>query len=217
MSKSVAAASGHALWAKMPKANAELFALTYGSLVTELIRDYDSIDDINEQLEKMGYSIGVRCVDEFLAKSEQHGMTVPTCQNLKDTAEVVAKTGFRMFLGISCDVTMAPDGNAFSLFMYENPLSLFVELPKTTETLSDSTGAAGGGRGGAAAGGPKQWKDLKYSNLYCGILRGSLEQINLRVSCEYVRDVLQGEEVNEIRVTLREVLQDGAGDDYKEE
>mmetsp|Transcript_14510 Transcript_14510/g.20471 ORF Transcript_14510/g.20471 Transcript_14510/m.20471 type:complete len:206 (-) Transcript_14510:149-766(-) len=205
MSKSVAAASGHALWAKMPKANAELFALTYGSLVTELIRDYDSIEEINEQLEKMGYSIGVRCVDEFLAKSEQHGMTVPTCQNLKDTAEVVAKTGFRMFLGISCDVTMAPDGNAFSLFMYENPLALFVELPKTNDMPT------------AAGGATKKWEDLKYSNLYCGILRGSLEQINLRVSCEYIRDVLQGEEVNEIRVTLREVLQDGAGDDYKEE
>mmetsp|Transcript_1278 Transcript_1278/g.1785 ORF Transcript_1278/g.1785 Transcript_1278/m.1785 type:complete len:216 (-) Transcript_1278:118-765(-) len=215
MSKSVAAASGHALWAKMPKANAELFALTYGSLVTELIRDYDSIDEINEQLEKMGFSIGVRCVDEFLAKSEQHGMTVPTCQNLKDTAEVVAKTGFRMFLGISCDVTMAPDGNAFSLFMYDNPLALFVELPKTNETSGTSESNAGASGGSAA--GPKKWKDLKYSNLYCGILRGSLEQINLRVSCEYVRDVLQGEEVNEIRVTLREVLQDGAGDDYKEE
>ena len=35
-SKSQASAAGQALWAKMPKANAELFALTYGSLVTEL-------------------------------------------------------------------------------------------------------------------------------------------------------------------------------------
>ena len=39
MSSKSQAASGQALWAKMPKANAELFALTYGSLVTELVRD----------------------------------------------------------------------------------------------------------------------------------------------------------------------------------
>jgi hypothetical protein len=29
--------------------------------------------------------------------------------------------------------------------------------------------------------------------------------------------VLQGDEVNEIRVELKEILSDGAGDDYKEE
>lgn len=200
MSKSVAAASGHALWTKMPKANAELFALTYGSLVTELIRDYEDIAQVNEQLELMGYSIGVRCVDEFLAKSEQHGMTVPTCMSLKDTAEVVAKTGFRMFLGVSCDVTVAPDGNSVSLFLYDNPLALFVELPQANDK-----------------GSVKNWDQLKYSNLYCGVLRGALEQINLRVECTFVRDVLQGEEVNEIRVELKEKLADGAGDDYKEE
>ena len=109
MSKSTAAANGHTLWTKMPKANAELFALTYGTLVTELVRDYDTIAEINEQLDKMGYSMGVRCVDEFLAKADQAGMTIPPCSNLQDTAEVVAKTGFRMFLGVSCEIQMASD------------------------------------------------------------------------------------------------------------
>lgn len=193
MSKSSAAANGHALWQKMPKANAELFALTYGTLVTELVRDYDSVDDINEQLEKMGYSIGVRCVDEFLAKADQASMQIPACRNFGETAEVLAKTGFRMFLGISAEVQMIND-SSFSLLIYENPLSLFVELP------SD----------------PK-WKNLSYSNLYCGILRGSLEQVNMKVDCKFVKDVLQGDDVNEIRVELKEVLMDGAGEEYQEE
>mmetsp|Transcript_4594 Transcript_4594/g.7146 ORF Transcript_4594/g.7146 Transcript_4594/m.7146 type:complete len:194 (-) Transcript_4594:111-692(-) len=193
MSKSTAAANGHSLWQKMPKANAELFALTYGTLVTELVRDYESTEDINEQLEKMGYSIGVRCVDEFLAKADQAGMVIPPCRAFAETAEVMAKTGFRMFLGVSAEVQMISD-SSFSLLIYENPLSLFVELP------SD----------------PK-WKDLKYSNLYCGILRGSLEQVNLRVECTFVKDVLQGDDVNEIRVDLKEVLVDGAGEEYQEE
>lgn len=196
MSKSTAAANGHTLWTKMPKANAELFALTYGTLVTELVRDYDTIAEINEQLDKMGYSMGVRCVDEFLAKADQAGMTIPPCSNLQDTAEVVAKTGFRMFLGMSCEIQMASD-TAFSLIMYDNPLALFVELPENDGT--------------------KNWKDLNYSNLYCGILRGALEQVNLKVECKFVKDTLQGDEVNEIRVELKEVLQDGAGDEYKEE
>jgi hypothetical protein len=193
MSKTNAAANGHTLWQKMPKANAELFALTYGTLVTELVRDYESTEEINEQLEKMGYSIGVRCVDEFLAKADQAGMTIPSCRAFGETAEVLAKTGFRMFLGISAEVQMISD-SSFSLLIYENPLSLFVELPND----------------------PK-WKDLNYSNLYCGILRGSLEQVNLRVECTFVKDVLRGDDVNEIRVELKEVLQDGAGEDYQEE
>ena len=32
-----------------------------------------------------------------------------------------------------------------------------------------------------------------------------------------MRDTLKGDELNEIRVELKEVISDGAGDDYKEE
>lgn len=203
MSKS-ATASGHSLWNKMPKANAELFALTYGSLVSELLRDENDILEINTQLERIGHSIGIRCVDELLAKSELNEVTISPCKKMKDTAEVVAKIGFRMFLGMSCEVAnISADGKAFSLFLYENPLSIFVELP---ESSKDSEGE----------GGP-DWSQMKYSNIYCGVIRGALEQVNLKVNCEFVRDVLQGDDVNEIRVELKEVLAVSAGDDYKEE
>ena len=51
MNKTSATSSGHILWSKVPKANAELFALTYGALVTELIRDYDNDPaEVNAQL-----------------------------------------------------------------------------------------------------------------------------------------------------------------------
>ena len=60
-------------------------------------------------------------------------------------------------------------------------------------------------------------RKLKYSNVYCGVIRGALEQVNLKVECSIVRDTLKGGELNEIRVELKEVLADGAGDDYKEE
>ena len=191
MSKTPSSATGQALWSKMNKANAELFALTYGALVQELLGDFDTIDEIHLQLDKMGYSMGVRCVDEILAKSEQAGIVLPPCISLKDTAEVVAKTGFRMLLGMNVDITVK-DESSFSLLFSDNPLALFVELPE-------------------------EYKELQYSRVYCGILRGALEQVNLKVDCKFVKDMLQGDDVNEIFVHLKEVLLDGAGDDYKEE
>jgi hypothetical protein len=193
MSKTTtSAAAGAALWSKMEKANAALFALTYGSLITELLRDFDTVEEIHAELEKMGHNIGLKSVDEILAKSEQQGIIIPPCTSLKDTAQVIAKTGFKMMLGINVDTVLSTDGNSFSLILNENPLALFVELPP-------------------------EYKTLQYSILYCGVIRGALEQVNLKVKCTFVKDQLQGDETNEIHVQLEQVLQDGAGDDYKEE
>jgi trafficking protein particle complex subunit 3 len=33
--------------------NAEVLTLTYGSIVRQLIADYDDVDEVNKQLEKM--------------------------------------------------------------------------------------------------------------------------------------------------------------------
>ena len=178
MSKSSALANGQGLWSKIPKANAELFALTYGALVSEVIRDQEeNLAKVNETLEQIGYSIGIRCVDEFLAKSN-----APYCRNLAETAEVLGKTAFRMFLGISAEVVLhnqaAPEApsaagevespvTSFSLVFQENPLSLFVELPANYA------------------------QDLEYNILYCGVLRGALEMLNYKVDCTFVRSPLK--------------------------
>jgi len=208
MSKTSATSSGHILWSKIPKANAELFALTYGALVTELIRDYDNDPaEVNAQLEKIGHSIGVRCVDEFLSKADMNGISISTCKTMRDTADVISKIGFRMFLGVSAEVgNFSTDGRSFSLFLTDNPLSIFVELPESHQQPSEGV-----------VGSENNKEKLLYSNIYCGLIRGALQQVNLRVECKFLRDVLLGEEVNEIKVELKEVLMDGAGDDYKEE
>jgi trafficking protein particle complex subunit 3 len=188
MSKSSPAGSGQVLWSKAPKANAELFALTYGALVTEVIRDHEEdMTQINEALEKIGYSIGIRCVDEFLAKSN-----APYCKTLAETAEVLGKTAFRMFLGIAVDVQMH-NKTSFSLLFQENPLALFVELPD------------------------QYAQTLEYSILYCGVIRGALEMLNYKVECAFLKSPLKGDDIHEIKVDLKQVLADGAGDDYKEE
>jgi hypothetical protein len=58
-------------------------------------------------------------IDEFLAKSG-----INNCQDFKDTAEVIAKVAFKMFLGINVDVSHWNAENTIcSLLIYENPLT----------------------------------------------------------------------------------------------
>ena len=46
---------GPAAWKGMEKMNSELFTLTYGALVAQLLRDYEDVDAVNAQLDKMGF------------------------------------------------------------------------------------------------------------------------------------------------------------------
>ena len=259
-----AVTTGQFLWSNIPKANTELFALTYGALIVEIIRDLEDPLQINEQIYAIGKSIGVRCVDEYLARldaalpsganvnvmafasaaenkalsnnfsthsnsnNKNHRMNIddvhtiqpigdnnnnnnnntqtisnsssalfsalPACKSFRDTAESIAKIGFKMFLGVTCDVAnFSSDGRSFSLYLYEDPLAMFVELPE------EMTGS------------------IKYANVYCGIISGALEQLNMKVDCRFVRDILCGDDLSEMRVELKEVIVDGAGDDYQEE
>ena len=52
---------------------------------------------------RRGYNIGVRLIDEFLAKAQ-----VGQCGNFSETAEVIAKVGFKMFLGVTAEVRPPP-------------------------------------------------------------------------------------------------------------
>ena len=48
------------------------------------MQDYENVDDVNRQLEKMGYNIGVRLVEDFLARTGSG-----KCQDFRDTAEKI--------------------------------------------------------------------------------------------------------------------------------
>ncbi|ODV90566.1 hypothetical protein CANCADRAFT_2296 [Tortispora caseinolytica NRRL Y-17796] len=174
-------AVGEEVWkTKIDKVNAELVALTYGSLVAQLCRDFENnYDRVNEQLDKMGYNIGLRLIEDFLARSG-----IGRCSSFKDTAEVISKVGFKMFLNVVPRVSnWSADGKTFSLYIDDNPLADFVELPPQSENL---------------------W----YSNIYCGVLRGALEMTQMQVHAEFVSDVLQGHAATEIKVQLLQILKD---------
>lgn len=202
-------------------------------MVGELIRDLEKTDKIQEELDRMGHSMGIRCVEEFLAKAG--GDVISSSSNssnnnsFADTADLM-KMALKMFLGVSAIDYAPPAGNSsstdgttanttttattaatatagntttggsagsgssnqYSIFLPENPLAIFVELPEDR-------------------------LDLEYSQLLCGLVRGMLEMLQFDVSCQMVQSQLKGDDVNEIRVQLQQVLQEGAGEEYQEE
>jgi hypothetical protein len=165
------------------KISYELFTLTYGSFVAQLLKDYESPEEVNKQLDQIGYNMGVRMIEDFLSRSPQIGR----CTDFRETADVLAKQAFKMFLGIQPTIT---NWNAtfdeFSLVLDPNPLTEFVELPDdgSLDTLC-------------------------YSQMICGAIRGALEMVQLKVECVVKSDQLKGDyNVTEIGVKFIEIIQD---------
>jgi hypothetical protein len=97
-----------------------------------------------------------------------------------------------MFLGITPEVSSwNKEINSFSLIFSENPLVDFVELP------------------------PK-YLDLQYCNVLCGVIKGALEMVQLQVECKFVRDVLKGDDVTELRVELKGMVKSAMSEEYGE-
>ncbi|CAG98514.1 TRAPP complex core subunit BET3 [Kluyveromyces lactis] len=180
---------GETVWKnRTVKINAELFTLTYGSIVSQLCQDYQrDFKKVNDQLFSMGYNIGIRLIEDFLART-----AIPRCDNFVTTSEVISKCAFKIFLNITPHVTnWSNTKNSFSLIFDENPLSDFVELPMDAS------------------------KELWYSNILCGVLKGALEMVQLDCEVYFVSDVLRGNTQTELRVKLNKVLKDEmpAGED----
>lgn len=56
-------------------------------MVAQMCSDYDNdYAEVNKKLDTMGYSIGMRLVEDFFAKSGTQ-----RCANFRDTAEAISK------------------------------------------------------------------------------------------------------------------------------
>ncbi|BBN04638.1 trafficking protein particle complex subunit 3 [Marchantia polymorpha subsp. ruderalis] len=166
---------GDAVFANVERVNAELFTLTYGAIVRQLLTDFEEVDEVNKQLDTMGYNIGIRLIDDFLAKAN-----ITRCSDFRETAETIAKVGFKMFLGVTGSVAnWNADGTECSLILDDNPLVDFVELPETCQ-------------------------GLYYCNILCGVIRGALEMVSMRTEVKFVKDILRGDDAYEMRLKLLE-------------
>ncbi|XP_062897790.1 trafficking protein particle complex subunit 3-like [Mobula hypostoma] len=151
----------------------ELIILTYGTVVQQLCKDFENDEDINKELDKMGYNIGSRLVEDFLART-----SITQCRNFHETAEVIAKVAFKMYLGVAARVTFwTLAGDDCSLFLEKNPLTDYVEIPNKHSCLL-------------------------YSNMICGILRGALKMVRLPVDVQLLQDSVKENNITEIRMRL---------------
>ena len=93
------------------------------------------------------------------------------------------------FLGINGDLNQNPENEKEYHYIFQiNPLALFVELPE-------------------------HLKELCYSNIICGIIRGLLENANFKVQCSFDKDKTKGDETNDIKIVLVEIIEERFIDD----
>ena len=56
--------------------------------MAQLCKDFDGdYVEVNKQLDRMGYNIGLRLIEDYLAKSN----TMKRCANFRETADMIAK------------------------------------------------------------------------------------------------------------------------------
>ncbi|KAF7491605.1 hypothetical protein SSS_05862 [Sarcoptes scabiei] len=160
------------------KINSDLFVLTYGAIVAQLVKECDNAEEINKQLDKMGYNIGLRLIEDYLSKTQ-----MTRCHDFKDVAERI-QNAFRIYLGFAPTITnWSAAQDEFSILIDYNPLTEFVELP---DHLSN----------------------LRYCNLLCGVIRGALEMVQIDVQVYFLQDYLRGDQTTELRVRFMKKIED---------
>jgi len=48
------------------------------------VKDYENADEVNKNLDRMGYNIGIRIIEDFLARTN-----FPRCTDMRDAADKI--------------------------------------------------------------------------------------------------------------------------------
>lgn len=87
----------------------ELLALTYGAFISQIVKDYEDVTEINKQIELLGYecrggvssryNMGLRLIEDYLSKTHTRGI-----KSFQTTCENIATKALPMYTGVTASV-----------------------------------------------------------------------------------------------------------------
>ena len=161
----------------------DLITFMYGSLLVRLTKDIKDINELNKKIELIGYDIGKRLVDDLIDDFQRN-------LDVSDQNKVMEKLICQLtqyYLGIIGKYNQTGE-KEFHLTFTQNPICLYVELPESLEGLC-------------------------YSNIICGILRGMMEISGFEIQCEFAKDKMKGDDINDLKITLVKLIEERFIDD----
>eukprot|EP00834_Sanchytrium_tribonematis_P002119 NODE_59_length_28102_cov_0.971110.p16 type:complete len:202 gc:universal NODE_59_length_28102_cov_0.971110:11188-10583(-) len=184
---------------KMEKINSDLFVLTYGAFVVQLLQDHQSFKKVNIELKNIGRQIGNRLVEDFFARAN-----IPKCSTFEECMAVICEVAFKMFLNLSPKYKMTSETEAI-ITLTENPLAEYAVLPKSANEYLRSSKIHAYEDVWYTSNDDEQ---LFYSNAICGVIEGALEMVQVQVSADFIADTLLGHQTTEIKISLKKILDD---------
>ena len=195
----------------LEKVNSELFSLTYGAFLVQLLRDASgNAEHVNAKLRAIGKSIGNRLIEEYLAKmmnisgnisgSGGGNNTADSCKTFREVMENVAFVGFRMFLNARCRLVDWSSGGTTTTTANTNNSNRDDNTNKNSSNNSESnnnnsvTLAIEDLSLADFVELPEKYTNsLSYCEIVCGVVEGALESVNVRVKVHFVKDGLRSD------------------------
>ena len=171
------------IFAERKQNKVELLTFMYGSLLVRLTKDIKDINELNKKIESIGYEMGKRLVDDLI-DDFQRGLDVSDQNKLME--KLICQLA-QYYLGIIGNYNQVGE-KEYHLIFTENPISFYVELPESLEGLC-------------------------YSNIICGIFRGMLEISGFEVQCEFIKEKMKGDDINDLKITLVKYIEERFIDD----
>lgn len=204
-------AVGDEMWKRQERVNGDLFAFTYGAMISTLFREnFGDVVSINARLDRMGYGIGCRLIDDFVSKLPSGTPLPRACTDLRPAAEILAKAAFRVYLNIVQPLTVSDWSEDFTSFSLTFP-----QLNNRGDSQSNSASSGSVFFDGLGS----EWVQLpeaaikgqlSYYQMLCGIIRGALEMLQMQTLVSVVADPLLDRSVDSLvlSVKLVRVLED---------
>ncbi|CAL6353000.1 unnamed protein product [Bathycoccus prasinos] len=199
----------------LEKVNSELFSLTYGAFLVQLLRDANGdASFVNAKLRGIGKSIGNRLIEEYLAKMMNTGgagngvgngsyyggsnNAADSCKTFREVMENVAFVGFRMFLNARCRLVDWSSNSSSNGSSGNTPTTNDNSTSNMNSNSSSSHESVTLAIEDLSLADfvelpEKYTNSLSYCEVVCGVVEGALESVNVRVKVHFVKDGLRSD------------------------